>query len=694
MLHLAFTERALLADEMGLGKTIQAIAAAALLHRLGKVGRVLVVAPASLKTEWEEQIKLFTDLPYQLVFGSPEARKASYENAVFFTLTNYEQVVRDVAEMNAELKPDCVILDEAQRIKNWDTQTAQAVKRLQSRYVFILTGTPLENRIDEIYSLMSIVDPQVLGPLFRFNRDFYELNDKGRPVGCKNLHLLRQRLQPYLLRRRKADVEKELPDRTERTVFVAMTPQQRSLYTAYEERVARLLAQTRVRSLTPPESERLQRELSMMRMVCDTPSILQPDFPDCPKLDEIRSVLETALSTPGVKALVFSEWERMLARVRDLCDQLGIAYAWHTGSVPQQKRRDEIVRFKNTPECRVFLSTDTGGLGLNLQQASIVINCDLPWSPARLEQRIARAWRKNQVRNVTVINLVAEDSIESRMMETLARKRALAGGVLDGDSGVDSVQLSNNREGLLKQLAAVIPLPPVAGTAVIPSQPQLELLRAQDPELGFAAVAAQELGDKLVTCEYCQPPQEHPVLLLVTEGDTVAAAACAERICSDWFGKCAGMLTPIVETIPPATYSAIKRLLSAGLLAPGSADSRVLYRRDGGGLSEPRVAPDSGKARVQALRRQAVALYRQARQEISGLVFDQARQPLIDTVVALAKAYAIEQDIEEPENLRQALEPRFGILWGDALPILTNELLAQDGSPVLASRILMPFFGG
>jgi len=148
MLHLAFSERALLADEMGLGKTAQAIAAAALLQRLGKVSRVLVVAPASLKTEWEEQIRLFTDLPYQLVFGERSARKAAYEQPPFFTLANYEQVLRDVALVNTVLKPDCVILDEAQRIKNWDTQTAQAVKRLDSRYAFVLTGTPLENRID------------------------------------------------------------------------------------------------------------------------------------------------------------------------------------------------------------------------------------------------------------------------------------------------------------------------------------------------------------------------------------------------------------------------------------------------------------------------------------------------------------------------------------------------------------------
>ncbi len=151
MLHLAFGERALLADEMGLGKTIQAIAACALLHHLGKARRVLIVTPASLKAEWEEQIRRFTSLTPRLIYG-PRAVRARYyadPDPPFFTIVNYEQVVSDSLDINARLQPDIVVLDEAQRIKNWATKTAQAVKRLQSRYAFVLTGTPIENRIDE-----------------------------------------------------------------------------------------------------------------------------------------------------------------------------------------------------------------------------------------------------------------------------------------------------------------------------------------------------------------------------------------------------------------------------------------------------------------------------------------------------------------------------------------------------------------
>jgi SNF2 family DNA or RNA helicase len=229
MLHLAFNERALLADEMGLGKTIQAIAACALLHHLGKARRVLIVTPASLKAEWEEQIRKFTGLPLRLVFGGRALRSQIYRepDAALFTIANYEQIVADSLDINARLRPDIVILDEAQRIKNWSTKTAQAVKRLASRYAFVLTGTPIENRIDELHSIVDFLDPTILGPLFRFNASITNWTT-GPSGGLQNLDKLRERVRSILIRRRKADVETELPDRADRNHFVILTPAMRT----------------------------------------------------------------------------------------------------------------------------------------------------------------------------------------------------------------------------------------------------------------------------------------------------------------------------------------------------------------------------------------------------------------------------------------------------------------------------------
>ena len=168
-----------------------------------------------------------------------------------------------------------------------------------------------------------------------------------------------------------------------------------------------------------------------MRMVCDTPAILDGERHECPKLDEVERLLPELLTDPQRKILIFSEWVRMLELVRECAVAVGVEFAWHTGSVPQVRRRAEIHRFREDPECRLFLSSESGGVGLNLQAADTVINLDLPWNPARLEQRIARAWRKHQTRPVTVINLVSEKTIEHRMLGLLNAKRVLAEAVLD-----------------------------------------------------------------------------------------------------------------------------------------------------------------------------------------------------------------------------------------------------------------------
>jgi hypothetical protein len=452
MLHLAFTERALLADEMGLGKTVQAIAACELLRKYKNVKRVLVVATASLKTEWEEQIDKFTQSSSMIVVGTRANRLKQYQQPAFFYLTNYEQIVMDKAAIQDILQPDVIILDEAQRIKNWQTKAAQAVKQLKSRYAFVLTGTPLENRIDDIYSIVQFLDPHVFGALFRFNRKFYQVDEKGRATGYKNLDELHQKVCTLMLRRLKQEVEGQLPDRTVNTFFVKMEQEQRDRYDEYKSRVARLVMQSKRRPLSPDEFKKMQMWLSCMRMLCDTPYILDPDCQISPKLSELKKILSEVLLDKTAKILIFSEWERMLQLVRNMLEKQKISIAWHTGSVPQQKRRLEIKRFKEDPLCRIFLSTDSGSVGLNLQNANFVINLDLPWNPAKLEQRIARAWRKHQTRKVQVIYLVCEESIEHQMLGLLAKKQTLAQGVLDGTDDLREMVLPSGRAAFLDRM--------------------------------------------------------------------------------------------------------------------------------------------------------------------------------------------------------------------------------------------------
>jgi len=583
MLHLAFTERALLADEMGLGKTIQAVAACALLHRMGKARRVLVVSPASLKSEWEEQIAKFTDLGNQIVFGIPEKRWRIYENGPFFTLVNYEQVMRDFGEINDRMKPDIIILDEAQRIKNWSTKTAQAIKKLQSRYAFVLTGTPIENRIDDLYSIVNFIDPARLGSLFRFNREYYTFDERGRPEEYKNLDRLHERVKPLMVRRRKADVEKELPDRTDRTLFVPMSPIQMEFYKQHEWIVSMLLEKLKSRPLRKEELDQIQLELGMMRMVCDTPYILDQEHRICPKLKEIESLLEEVLADSDVKVVIFSEWIKMLSLIREYCNDQEIGFVWHTGSVPQKKRRDEINRFKSDPEARVFLSTDSGGVGLNLQNASVVINCDLPWNPAKLEQRIARVWRKHQTRPVTVINLVSEKTIEHRMIETLANKQSLADAVLDRTVDFADVKMKGSGQKFFERLEQLMETPKPAS-----KQPK-KIPEAEQPA-AFAERLADELGKTLVSCEE-RTANGQTKLVITIDGNPAQIQERIQAIANELFD------TPRdIELIDRQTAETLQRLIDSGLLQQ-SGQTTPLYP-----TPEPPQLSKKTKARMAKLK--------------------------------------------------------------------------------------------
>ena len=632
MLHLAFAERALLADEMGLGKTIQAIAACALLHHLGKARRVLIVTPASLKAEWEEQIRKFTTLTQRIIYGSRSARAQFYadEAPPFFTIVNYEQVVSDSLDINARLKPDIVVLDEAQRIKNWATKTAQAIKRLQSRYAFVLTGTPIENRIDELYSIVDFLDPSLLGPLFRFNREFYHFDEKGRPSDYRDLPALRERIKPILLRRRKHHVETELPARTDRNHFVKLTPDMQVEYDETKQRVSQLVQKSLKRPLTKKESDLMMILLGIMRMICDSPSIIKNrECQDCPKLDELARVLDECLSDPDVRVIIFSEWEGMLKKIRTWADQHSIGYAWHTGSVPQQKRRGEILAFRNDPNCRLFLSTDSGGVGLNLQHASVVINCDLPWNPARLEQRIARAWRKHQTRPVTVVNLIAENTLEHAMLETLAHKMTLAEGVLDGtEKSLSEAKLKRGRDANIARLQQIL--------SIVPEGKPIEKSPPADPSLAFAGKAAASLGPALLHCqEAILPGDATPVLLTVLRDPTRAAAVSALFHETDWRGN-----PPNLQLIDESTWSAIQALAASGLLTFNTRATRHLT----GDAPQPKPAltPEQLQ-RITDLRNFAAKKQKVAQLLIESDLPEEAEPHQRTAEKALAEANAIEE---------------------------------------------------
>ena len=430
VLFAAHRGRVILGDDMGLGKTVQTLAAAELMARERGVQRVLVVAPASVKYQWQSEIQKFSSRPVQVIEGTTAGRKAAYAQPTFYRLINYELVLRDLEPLNA-WKPDLIVLDEAQRIKNWESKLSQAVKKLRSPFAIVLTGTPLENKLEELYSIVSFVDDRQLGPAFQFLHDHRVLDEAGKLLGYRNLNTVREKLQPILLRRTRQEVLTQLPARTDSTAYVEMTDAQRVPYAEQQTALARLLQKP---YLTEVDRRRILCCIANMRMLCDSTWLYDKQTNVSPKLEEFAERVRELVLEETHKLVVFSQWEMMVRKAAEVLDSLQVGYVLLHGGVPGKDRRGLLDRFRDDPACRVFLSTDVGGTGLNLQSADTVINLEPPWNPAVLEQRIARVHRLGQHRPVQVINLVTRDSIEERVLRTLEMKRSLFEGVFSGAS--------------------------------------------------------------------------------------------------------------------------------------------------------------------------------------------------------------------------------------------------------------------
>jgi len=442
-LFAAKAGRSLIADDMGLGKTIQAIAAVEILAKTVGFEQVLIISPTSLKHQWKQEIEKFSSRSVEVVEGSPAKRAVIYSSDSFYKVTNYDVINRDL-ELIRKWLPEMIILDEAQRIKNWKTRRAQTVKKLDSKYAIVLTGTPLENRLEELHSIVEFVDRFHLGPLFRFLSEHQHVDKDGRVTGYRNLSKIAKSLESILVRRTKNEVLKELPERLDKNYFVPMTAEQMKYHEENRETVARIVAKwRRFGFLSETDQRILMIALQNMRMSCNSTYLLDRKTDFGIKADELITVLDEIFEQPDVKVVIFSQWIGTHEILLDRLKSSRHNYVLFHGSITGPKRRVLIEQFKSDPNCRVFLSTDAGGVGLNLQNASAVINMDLPWNPAVLEQRIGRVHRLGQHRLVRVVNFVAQGTIEHSMLSLLSFKQSLFSGVLD--NGKDEVFLGGTR---------------------------------------------------------------------------------------------------------------------------------------------------------------------------------------------------------------------------------------------------------
>ena len=474
--------RACLFDEMGLGKTISATSALLELVKLRKANRALIVAPNAVVDQWREELVEKFNLKPIIVSSKRSFRERALLYREPLVVVNYE-LLRTDADLIMQRGYDTLILDEVTRVKNLDTQTSEAVKKLIVRNVIALTGTPLENHLGELYNIVNIVKPGFFG---RYHEDFlsrFTLKVSGqgwqssRPIlNPETLPLLRKELGSVSIRRTKAQVLRQLPTLTMQYVYTEPARNQRTIYEILEQSLSETVLEEYAFSASEQEgpnpftSNRL-RLYTLLREACADISMIagylrrkqrensrdaqllrqSPVFrrllrvverlePENAKLVELKELVED-LSEQSHKLVIFSQFVPVVNLIQEELEGKGIPTLVYHGQLSRDDRIVNLRNFTEQTEYKVLASTDAGQFGLNLQAADVVVNYDLPWNPARLLQRIARLHRIGQTNKVLAVNFVVKGTIEEHVRDVLERKRVLFRQVTVSDM-TDSEELS------------------------------------------------------------------------------------------------------------------------------------------------------------------------------------------------------------------------------------------------------------
>ena len=441
----------ILADDMGLGKTLQIIAY--LLSEQEEKGTAdsrpsLIVCPASLVYNWESEIHRFAPaLKTRLIIGTAAARQTLIEaiEAGEVCITSYELLKRDI-KIYQEVAFGCQVIDEAQYIKNHNTQAAKSVKSIHAGFRVALTGTPVENRLSELWSIFDFLMPGFLHSYDRFRKEMENPIIQGQDEEA--MERLRKMTHPFILRRLKKDVLKDLPDKIEKNMFTRMDGEQQKLYDAHVKQLQMFLDGASDEEFSMSKIQILS-QLTRLRQICCDPALVYENYQGVSAKTQMCIELISNAVSAGHKILLFSQFTTMLGDLEGRLEQEGISYYILTGATSKEKR-SRMVKAFNEDDTSVFLiSLKAGGTGLNLTAADMVIHFDPWWNLAVQNQATDRAHRIGQKNVVTVYKLIAQDTIEDKILELQERKKDLADQILTGRA-MESVDF--NREELMDLL--------------------------------------------------------------------------------------------------------------------------------------------------------------------------------------------------------------------------------------------------
>jgi len=424
----------ILADDMGLGKTVQALTMLQHYHEQNGGLKAIVICPTTLIYNWENEIKKFTPSLSRLIHhGSMRTRDVEQLQASNVIITTYGTLRSDI-QVLMKIDYDYIVLDESQAIKNPSSKVTRAASLLNGKNRVCMSGTPLQNNTFDIFAQMNFLNPGLLGSMEFFRNEFATPIDKFGEQEQKE-HL-RKLLYPFILRRTKEQVAKDLPEKTETILFCEMDKEQRVIYDAYRNSYRDKIMGTIDQQGIDKSQLTILQGLMKLRQICDSPAILNEEdkYPNHSiKLDELTREITENIGEH--KALIFSQFLGMLGLIKERLQEEGIAYEYFDGSTGINERQKAIENFQNNDKCRVFLiSLKAGGVGLNLTAADYVYIVDPWWNPAVEQQAIDRTHRIGQTKNIFAYRMICIDTIEDKILQLQERKKKLASELISDDA--------------------------------------------------------------------------------------------------------------------------------------------------------------------------------------------------------------------------------------------------------------------
>ena len=424
----------ILADDMGLGKTVQALTMLDYYKNINGGLKAIVICPTTLIYNWQNEVKKFTPaLSYHIHHGNTRSRNADELQQHNIIITTYGTLRSDI-QLLLKILFDYVILDESQAIKNPSSKVTKAASLLTAKNRLCMSGTPLQNNTFDIFAQMNFLNPGLLGSMEFFRNEFATPIDKFGEQEQKE-HL-RKLLYPFILRRTKEQVAKDLPDKTETILFCEMDSAQRKIYDAYRNSYREKILGTIDQQGIDKSQLTILQGLMKLRQICDSPAILNEEdkYPNHSiKLDELAREIEENIGEH--KALIFSQFLGMLALIKEKLTEQHIPFEYFDGSTSPVDREKAIQNFQNNDDCRVFLiSLKAGGVGLNLTAADYVYIVDPWWNPAVEQQAIDRTHRIGQTKNIFAYRMICIDTIEDKILQLQERKKALAKELIADDA--------------------------------------------------------------------------------------------------------------------------------------------------------------------------------------------------------------------------------------------------------------------